>query len=229
MLPIACGYEKALANAQVLSLPPQVSCEMFSTVTGHKLPPEEFTPSYCKQNLTSTVQYALALTQCLQSHPEINAILEIGPHPALKGPTQETLGSLGKGQIEYFHTCFRDQNSLDSFLLNAGAMTAYGVPLKAANINAQQVIDSLGFTFEYGNVLTDVPHYEWDHTTSYWAESRVSHNVRYRQFARHVLLGSRYVDDIPVRPCWRNHLMLKEIPWLMKLKVIASHLRKVGS
>lgn len=219
MLPVACLYEKAIVNAQVLARLPQPSCDMFSTVTGQRIPPENITATYFKHNLTSTVLFSSALTKCLQHHPEINAVLEIGPHPALKGPSQDILRSLGKSQVEYFHTCSREQNSLETLHLNAGAMIAYGIPVKSANVNAQQIVNGLDVNFEYGNILTDLPSYQWDHSTSFWPESRVSQNFRYRQFPRHQLLGSRYIDDIPARPCWRNHLMLKEIPWLMELKV----------
>ena len=219
MLPAASQYEEALANAKVLSGSCKPSCDMFSTVTGHELSSERITPSYCARNLTSTVLFAPALTESLKQDPEINAILEIGPHPALKGPSQEILRSLGKSRIEYFHTCSREQGSLDTLLLSAGAMVAYGVSLNAPVINALQKIDGPSTVFEHGTVLTDLPSYQWDHSTPFWVESRVSRNVRFRQFPRHALLGSRYVDDIPLRPCWRNQLMLKELAWLMELKV----------
>ncbi len=219
MLPVACLYEKALVNAQVSARFLQSSCDMFSTVTSQEISPEDITAAYFKQNLTSTIQFASALTECLHKHHEINTILEIGPHPALKGPPQEISRSLGKSQIEYFHTCFREQNCLETLLLNAGAMVAYGIPIKSANVNAQQIVHGLNVEFEYGSVLTNLPSYQLDHSTSFWSESRVSGNVRYRRFPRHQLLGSRYIDDIPLRPCWRNHLMLKEIHWLMGLKV----------
>ncbi len=219
MLPVACLYEKALTNAHVLPCSSQPSCDMFSSVTGHKLAVDEITPAYFKENLTSTVHFASALTECMKQYPEIGAILEIGPHPALKGPSQEILRGLGKSQVEHLHTCFRGKNSIETLLLNAGAMIAFGIPLKTENINAQPSIDGLKVIFENGKVLTDLPSYQWDHSTSFWAESRVSRNARYRQFPRHQLLGSRYIDDIPTRPCWRNHLMLKEVPWLLELQV----------
>ena len=192
---------------------------MFSTVTGRKLVPEECSPLYWKQNMVSTVQFAPTLVESLRHHTETSIIVEVGPHPALKGPTQEILRDVDKDSIEYYHSCFRGKNDLDALLENAGAMIARGVPLKTANLNGREGVNGLLCTYEHANVLTDLPSYQWDHSTPFWSESRLSRNVRHRKFPRHQLLGSRYLEDIPSFPSWRNHLMLKEVPWLLELKV----------
>lgn len=192
---------------------------MFSSVTGREVTSEDCSPSYWKQNMGSTVQFAPALTECLKFHPETSIILEVGPHPALKAPLQETLRNLDKDSIDYHHSCFREQDDFDSLLESAGAMIARGVPLKTANINCQEIVNGLRCTYKQGSVLNDLPGYQWDHSASFWSESRVSRNVRHRKFPRHQLLGSRYLEDIPSYPSWRNHLMLKEVPWLMQLQV----------
>ena len=219
MLPIAPRYEKALVDAEVSPLKSAGECTMFSSVTGRKVASEDCSPSYWKQNMASSVQYAPALMECLRFHPETTTILEVGPHPALKGPTQETLRTSDKDSVEYHHSLFRGKDDLDALLQSAGAMIARGVPLKTANINGQEIVNDLQCTYVQGSVLKDLPSYQWDHFTSFWSESRVSRNVRHRKFPRHQLLGSRYLEDIPSHPSWRNHLMLKEVPWLMELKV----------
>lgn len=169
--------------------------------------------------MVSTVQFASALEASLNYNPNISVVLEVGPHPALKGPVLENLRELGRDSIAYHSSCSRGIEDLEALLENAGAMIGHGVLLKAANINAREIVDGLECNYEYSNILTDLPGYQWNHSISFWEESRVSHNVRYRQFRRHQLLGSRYVDDIPSRPSWRNLLRLREVPWLTEMKV----------
>lgn len=219
MLPLAPQYEEALVAAKISPLTSAGKCDIFSSVTGQILKFEDCSPIYWKQNMVSTVLFAAALTECLKSHPQTSTILEVGPHAALKGPSQETLQALDNDSVVYHHSLIREKHDLDVLLGSAGLMIVRGIPLQAANINAQEIVNGLQCTYKQGNVLKHLPSYQWDRSTSFWSESRVSHNVRHRRFPRHQLLGSRYLEDIPSCPSWRNHLMLKEVPWLMKLKV----------
>ena len=98
-------------------------------------------------------------------------------------------------------------------------MIGHGVPMDIRNVNNHEVGSGSQRKYKTGRLLTSLPPYHWNHNASFWVESRVSRNVRFRKFPRHQLLGSRYVDDIPQRPCWRNQLILKELPWLARLKV----------
>ena len=219
MLPVAPRYEKALRDAHVFPLTSAADCDMFSSVTGRQLSQEDCSTHYWKQNMVSTVQFFPAFSECMAHHPDISMILEVGPHPALKGPSQECLRSLGKDSVDYFHSCLRGKNDWEALLASAGNMIASGAPLKTPNINASEVTYGLQSKHKYGNVLTNVPGYQWDHSTPFWAESRISRNLRHRQFPRHQLLGSRSLGDLPSCPSWRNLLMLKEVPWLAQIKV----------
>lgn len=223
MLPAAPKYAKALSNAGVFAKESDIDCVMYSSVTSRKLSSQQCVPDYWVENMVSTVQLFSAMTACINEHPDISLIVEIGPHPALKGPTQEILRSLGKDSVDIFHSCYRGKNDLESLLENAGAMIKRGVSLNTTEIN---IIDSLSGSPHAGRVLTDLPTYQWNHSTSFWTESRSSRNLRYREFPRHPLLGARCIEDTPLRPTWRNLLMLREVPWLMRLKVylrLASH------
>ncbi|CAF9930981.1 MAG: hypothetical protein ALECFALPRED_004772 [Alectoria fallacina] len=218
MLPMALEYDHELVQANVTPLHDKAKCAMYSSVYGRRIETSECTPSYWKQNMTSTVRFSEALEQCLNGHPNAAAIIEVGPHSALKGPAHEILHSLGKSHVRYVPTCMRGQKDFETLLSSAGVMIGIGLPLRTANINAREIVDGLHCCHEPGNILTDAPSYRWNHSQGFWAESRVSRNVRFRKFPRHELLGSRYVDDIPNRPSWRNRLILKEITWLQELK-----------
>ena len=227
MLPVASRYEKALMDQKVSPLMLVPNCDMFSSVTGRRLMPEECSPLYWKQNMVSTVKFASAVTECLEHHPDTSVLLEVGPHSTLQGPSKELLRTLGTESVKYFHSLHRGKDDLENLLGTAGAMIAYGVPLQTSTINAREVTCDFQNMDDIGNVLTDIPSYQWDHSTPFWFESRTSRNIRFRQFPRHQLLGSRYVEDLPSSPSWRSLLMLQEIPWLMELKVCATMLQTV--
>ncbi|MCJ1377591.1 hypothetical protein MMC17_000686 [Xylographa soralifera] len=216
---VAQPYEKALWDADVTPLPSSSECDMFSSVTGRQLRSKDCSPSYWKENMVSTVEFSSALQACLRSASEDYLFVEIGPHPALKGPAQETIRNTGRDTVNYFHSCLRGENGFQTLLESAGALIASGLQLNTGNINARETEDGHKVNYQSGTVLTDVPTYSWDHKTSFWAESRISHNVRFRKTLRHELLGSPYLEDVPLHPSWRNHLMLKEVPWLVKIKV----------
>ncbi|KAI4123666.1 MAG: hypothetical protein LQ338_005156 [Usnochroma carphineum] len=190
---------------------------MFSSVTGNDIRARDLTPSYWARNMTSTVRFASAIEETFRKQPDVNGIVEIGPHPALKGPIQEILGSNDRNHVSYFSTAMRDTDDFQSILENAGHMIAAGLPLDVRAVNATEVVCDGTWRHEHGNILTDLPTYKWNHSSSFWAESRLSQNTRFRAFPRHELLGSRCADDIPSRACWRNHLDLSEIDWLREI------------
>lgn len=192
---------------------------MYSSVTGSVLKKHHLTPGYWAQNMTSAVRFAAAMEQCLKMEPEVNSIIEIGPHPALKSPIQEILRSEGRSCPHFFGTCRRGINDFESILGSTGEMIAAGLPFDLRAPNGTYTNHDGKWMSESATVLTDLPSYQWNHTASFWSESRVSQNMRHRAFPRHELLGSRYVDDIPSRACWRNYLNPCSIPWLAEPRV----------
>ena len=216
---LAPHYQKRLSNAGVGLRPRSAQCQMVSSVTGRNIEPSELTCSYWVNNMTSTVKFSAAIEKCMIEFPHDTAFIELGSHPALKGPVLEMLRTLGRDDAYHFQTCTRGEDDLESLLRSVGSMIAADIPLDTPKINAQEVVNGLECHHEVGSVLTDIPSYQWNHSNTFWSESRMSRNVRFRKFPRHELLGSRYVDDIAARPCWRNQLMLKEVPWLQKLQV----------
>ena len=220
MSPLAPSYESLLEESSVRPQSPETTCNMFSSVFGRKLVSAETKSGYWRDNMTSTVQFSKALEKCIHAYPAATNIIEIGPHPALKGPVTEILKHINRSDVQYLHTCSRGENDFTSLLQNIGTLLANGTHMNLAMINAVTKEDGSGKPrYIYGNVLTDLPRYQWSHSTGFWSESNLSRRVRFREFPRHQLLGSRLLDDVPIRPGWCNHLLLSEIPWLADLKV----------
>lgn len=171
ILPLAARYEDKLAQAMVTPLHQKARCDMYSSVHGRRIDASECTPSYWKQNMTSTVKFQAAFTQCINARPKVAVIVEIGPHPALKGPLHETLRALSKSNTVYVPTCIRNQQGYENVLSSAGAMICTGLSLHVSNINAHATVIGLECRYRPGNFLTDAPSYQWNHSQRFWAES----------------------------------------------------------
>jgi hypothetical protein len=70
-----------------------------------------------------------------------------------------------------------------------------------------------------GRCLPDLPTYPWDHAASYWYESRVSKDWRFRNYGHHAILGQRIPESTSFDPFWRVVLSLDEESWLGDHKV----------
>lgn len=158
MMGPAARYEKLLRHAGVSHAYRPSTCKMFSSVTGQEMEAENCTPTYWKDNMVSTVLFSPAFLACIGAQSASGAIIEIGSHPALKGPTTEILRSIGRTDVEYFHTCFRRENDFVSLLANVGALIAHGAQLSLAKVNADADPSKAGSpTYKFGSLLTDLP------------------------------------------------------------------------
>lgn len=201
MLPLMDSYMAELKSAEVAARSTCNRIQMYSSVTGNQLPGSDCSPEYWAQNMGSTVQFSTVVQEMFVHNPDVTAIIEIGPQPTLKAPIQEILRSLDRERTRYFNTCLRGEDDMRSLLSSVGGMIADGVPLAVDKINAQEYFQGDDWTYQSGEVLTDLPSYVWNHSTSFWSESRMSHNLQFRKFPRHQLLGSRHMEGIPSHPC----------------------------
>jgi non-ribosomal peptide synthetase component F len=209
MVPLAPSYENAMHASGIKE--PEISqstCEMFSSVFGRRLSAGEVTPGYWKENMVSTVRFMDAVSElALNTHPDV--FIEIGPHPALTGPVRDILASIRISDTIHLSSCTRGKPDIVAMFENVGEMISIGMPVKWAAVNSYFSSKS-----QTGRVLTDVPTYQWDHSSVNWGESRVSSAIQNRQFPRHELLGARAPNDTPLAPSWRNVLSTKDLHWL---------------
>ena len=192
-----------------------------SSVTGEPANGVDLYYAYWVRNLTSQVRFSDALINLCRSSLSkntlqgdlIDTILEIGPHSALAGPIKQTLTAmnLDTSMIKYVPTLIRDVNGVKAMLDMAGEMFVRGIPVNIDAVNSPRPTQR--------RILTDLPPYPWDHTVSYWHETRVSKDFRNRATSRHYLLGSPTADQNALEPSWRNYLRLSENPWLRGHKV----------
>ncbi|PYH97071.1 lovastatin nonaketide synthase [Aspergillus ellipticus CBS 707.79] len=218
MLPLAPGFRQALA--QTSSFQPRLAkVPMFSSVTGRKSSARVMDGEYWAANMTGVVRFSDALTGILmgdddEEAPALDVLVEIGPHPALKGPATQVLKSLGL-DLPYVGSLDRKLAAYQSVLTCAGQLFALGYPVDLASVNAGHALDIRGKPEKQtvGQPLSDLPTYAWDHQ-SYWAETRTAQEFRLRKGGRHAVLGALVPGSPATHRRWQRYLRPRELPWL---------------
>ncbi|KAK4194563.1 hypothetical protein QBC40DRAFT_319083 [Triangularia verruculosa] len=172
--------------------------------------------SYWRANLESPVRFSEAVAGLVQNTDEIpiHALVEIGPHPALKSPLEQILKAAGVKNVGYAgSTLKRGEGAQMTMLQLAGSLFTMNSSLDLAAVNA---VDSKDGTtdLEHGITCVDLPPYQYTYGGVNYHESRASKEYRYRSILRHDLLGSMVAGNAKLRPQWRNITRLKDVPWL---------------
>lgn len=209
---VAESYRCTLRDVKPL---PWFKAKFFSSVTGTFLgSPSTLNGDYWVTNMVSQVKFLPAVRSFANDLATngkghfSNMIVEIGPHSALSGPLRESLNSplTPKVTSVYFASILRKKNSVESLLSLAGNAFARGCVPNYNAINPK--------SGSKPRVLVDLPKYPWDHSTTYWYESRISSDYRLRTRPKHPLLGAPSMDWNPLKPSWRNIIRMAELPWV---------------
>ncbi|OAA57329.1 Beta-ketoacyl synthase [Cordyceps fumosorosea ARSEF 2679] len=217
MLPLAPGFERALESTPGFA-PKPAKIRMFSSVTGRDSTARAMDGTYWSDNMTGRVRFSDAVTGMVLGEDDqlaVDVLVEIGPHPALKGPTKQTVKSLGiEADIPYIGSLDRKVPAYESLLACAGQLFSLGYPVDLVAVNSEHVRgedDSIKMQ-ALGRLLEDTPTYSWDHK-SFWSETRWNREYRQRPY-RHSILGAPVPGTPSNNPRWRNYIRLSELPWL---------------
>lgn len=208
MEPLAPAYEKALHECELYKTETRKEeIRMVSSVTARVLRDGDVDAAYWVRNMVGAVRFADALTGVLLDDDEeqaVDILLEVGPHPALKGPSTQVASEL-KLEVSYFGTLNRNQPAFESLLETAGQLFAANYPVDLAAVNADQQ--------HPGHLLTDLPTYPWNHRHYWTPTTRAMRNTQHRKH-NHTLLGTPVPHSTPHLMQWRNYIRVSEIPWL---------------
>ncbi|KAI4257203.1 MAG: hypothetical protein L6R42_005800 [Xanthoria sp. 1 TBL-2021] len=165
---------------------------MVSSVTDLVLDPNHVVneESWC-QNLTSRY-YSIATDE---QFSKVDLMVEIGPHSALSGPIRQICVKFGFDKLGYIPSLLRGLDQLLSSLRWLEKVSTTG------KMNLKK-----------GEVLVELPRYQWNYAKNLWAEPRQSAEQRAPKHARHDILGSRMPGGSQTEPIWRN-------PWLHSLSL----------
>lgn len=179
-------------------------------------------PQYWVDNLVNPVKFEQALSLLLslsdasknklrsrKSNTTVYDIVEVGPHATLQSPVKDILSkTAASNQIRYTSLLRRDKCALKSTITAMGSLYCAGYSLSLDMIN-RPLCGKVK-----PQILSDLPEYPFDHSRTYWYESRISKNYRFRDGPRLELLGSPVSDWNPYEPRWRNFIRLSEMPWV---------------
>ncbi|KAK4188780.1 highly reducing polyketide synthase AFT9-1 [Podospora australis] len=221
----------AVASSYLSSLgslshgPPKENVAFYSSVTGSRKE-SDFGPDYWVSNLVSQVKFSAA-THLVAEHlstsgSPTNLLVEVGPHSALLGPLRQSLSkwkstNAAGAPLSYaYSSCLvRGTDAMASVLTLAGKAFEMGYPVQLDVLEAD--LDSFASgspSSQHRRVVENLPTYPWDHSSSYWTESRLSKARRFRPFPYHDLLGLLDETSSTKEPRWRHQLSLNTLPWL---------------
>lgn len=208
MEPLAPAYEKALNECALYKTESRKQdIRMVSSVTARVLRDGDVDAAYWVRNMVGAVRFADALTSVLLDDDEeqaVDILLEIGPHPALKGPSQQVASEL-KLDVSYFGALTRNRPAFECLLETAGQLFTANYPIDLVAVNADQ--------HHPGHFLTDLPTYPWNHRHYWTPTTRAMRNTQHRKH-NHTLLGTPVPHSTPHHMVWRNYIRVSEIPWL---------------
>ncbi|KAI0515152.1 hypothetical protein F5B22DRAFT_647032 [Xylaria bambusicola] len=204
-------YTVALSENNISSSPKGNGIVWISSVKGRSRITQDLDIGYWADNMVNQVEFTQAVKYALsQSGSGFDCAIEIGPHPALQSSVSETAKPLGR-TILYTSPLNRTKDSsvsvsnfLEFIWSNFGSSkVALGTYIEQSPV--PDVVNSR---------LTDIPSYPFDHSASYWRESRISRQYHHKTEVPHELLGVRCREDNIYEMKWRNILKIEKLPWL---------------
>lgn len=216
MQPCSEPYIRALEACDIqVQTPPESACKWFSSVLGGPVVNASMADAlkavYWSDNMLKPVLFSQALQTALAEIATPAIALEVGPHPALKGPATLTIEERIKDGLPYSGVLNRGGDDCEAFSTSIGFVWNNLGPA-AVNFAAYDALFNENTPLPLP--LKDLPTYAWDHERKFWSESRASRLTRTRETPTHELLGVRSTDDVEGEYTWRNYLKPAEMPWL---------------
>ncbi|OQE20435.1 hypothetical protein PENSTE_c013G03650 [Penicillium steckii] len=210
-------YLASLAACGIQPKPARKDCTWVSSVHGTRMQGEEhvetLTGEYWNDNMVNPVLFSIAVEMAAVGELPCDVALEVGPHPALKSPFNQTFKQSTSGSIEYSGTLSRNKNDVEALSDTLGFLW---MQLGSTAVNFKRYATAFSITPQW---IPGLPVYSWDHRQSFWRESNKSINFRQRDHSRHPLLGVRSNEDTGQSLRWVQTLRLGELPWLDGHKV----------
>lgn len=217
MLPCAEPYLKALDKlnfSQVTGTQGENRPIWHSSVVPSQIMTENTLESqYWVDNMTKPVLFSTAVAEAIQRSGPFDVVLEVGPHPALKGPFGSCLEDMPKSQSPPYHGLLgRGKDDVEQL---SAALGQLWMDLGKGVINFDKLDASVTGDMAKKQMVTGLPPYPFNHDRSFYSLSRASTTHIHNHTAPHPLLGRRCFETTTTQETqWRNVLRPKEISWL---------------
>ena len=185
------------------------SCSWYSSVKSGQVmePIDELCDLYWKDNMVNSVLFADAIKSA--ANENLNFAMEVGPHPALKGPAQQSISDV-RSPLSYVSVLSRGKNDVEAF---SDALGFVWTQLGPGAVDFQSY-GRLVLPGQSPKLAVGLPLYQWDRGRIHWHESRLAKKMRLRGAAFHELLGVPSPNNTDLDLRWTNFLKATEIPWL---------------
>lgn len=121
---------------------------------------------YWIANMVQTVKFSQAIESSIWHGGPYDLAIELGPHPALKGPTEQTLKAVYGAVPRYTGLLKRNSSDVEAFQTAIGQVWSQLGPY---------YVDFAGYRNSFYNssppppkVITGLPVYAWDHDQVFW-------------------------------------------------------------
>lgn len=171
---------------------------------------DDFASAYWANNMARTVLFSQACEAVLREAGPFDQVIEVGPHPALKGPAGDVIQDTVRDKIPYFGTLIRNQDAVVALAQCVGGLwEANG----SHTVDLERYEGSMSGS-RSRTLLTDLPRYQWDHQTQHYHDPHRLRAIRGAYTRPNEIIGTRMVEEGPSHAQWRNRLATSEVPWL---------------
>lgn len=212
MQPCAAPYLEAMKRCKV-TVGDGSGPTWYSSVSGGQVMTKEtLGPQYWVENMTQAVLFSPAVTAAVAEAGPFDLALEIGPHPALKGPTLDTIEEVEGGRVPYSGVLSRGKNDIVEL---SSALGFTWMNLGANSVDFDTLEKIVSDVWHPKSLVTDLPKYPFDHSRSFMMLTRLSGGHANIHSPPHPLLGRRCFERETIQEVqWRNFLGPKEVGWL---------------
>jgi hybrid polyketide synthase/nonribosomal peptide synthetase ACE1 len=179
----------------------------------------ELDASYWVDNLLSPVLFKQAVERAVTVLGPFDAIVEVGPHPALKGPVRQILERLKVSPLPYTGLLERGTEAAWSMSTALGYLWTH---VENISIDFGKYENALsGSESSKPRFVAGLPLYQWNHSHDggHWHESNTSRRLRFRSSPVHPLLGDICSSSSPQNLSWKAVLRSEDIPWVHDHKI----------
>ncbi|KAH6637105.1 BcPKS5, polyketide synthase, partial [Chaetomium tenue] len=212
MEPCAVPYRDALTRCEIKVGEGNGIPWYSSVIEGHVMAPTDVSPQYWVDNMTSAVLFSPAVAHAVAEGGPFDLGLEVGPHPALKGPCLDTVEEAAGHRIPYTGLLGRNKNDVVEL---SSALGFIWTQLGAASVDFDRLERAISGNPYPKKVVDDLPTYPFDHSRSFYTLTRFSGAHRNMHAPPNPILGRRCVEtETADEVSWRNILKSGEISWL---------------
>ncbi|KAK4112601.1 ketoacyl-synt-domain-containing protein [Canariomyces notabilis] len=208
----AVKYLKDLKACNILPSMEGNGTVWVSSVSGENKPSAEaLSASYWRDNMVNPVLFYEAISTTLDNFGPFDCAIEVGPHPALKGPVVQIMKEKNGTEIPYLSVLNRTMDDRQSFAEFLGQMWTH---FDSSHSQIRQFVLGSVQPELVDSRLDNAPFYPWDHSLVHYRESRISRQYHFKTGKPHELLGVRTRDDNKHQLRWRNILKLEKLEWV---------------